>query len=225
MTNIVAHDFDHPDRVRERERLWRQRDEDERRSVENQQEINIPPLLLDAVRYHEAGHCVVAELLGFNIERVEVTSDLRGHTRGVVHDGTGLGAICAMITLAAGRAAQRKFGARAFDDWAQDDDKKLAAVACSLVNEKDAAIRLIEGAEQTAEQMVNAQWDEIQLIALALERMGGVVERDSIKRFLRNMPRIDINRALSRSAAQGEGTVDGCEYRWRQDGYLKPIRH
>jgi hypothetical protein len=57
-------------------------------------------------------------------------------------------------------------------------------------DKKDVAVRLIEGAERVAEQMVDQQWDRIEVIALALKRMGGVVERDSIRQFLKRMPRV-----------------------------------
>jgi hypothetical protein len=227
-SGVCAHWFDDVDHVRLRERQWRQRDGDQRRHEQQREKPDVSSsLLADAIRFREAGHVTVSEKLGFNIERVEVTSDLRGYTRGVIHDGTGLGAIAAMITIAAGKAAQRKLGARAecFNKWCADDDRKMIDIALCLVSEKDAAVKLIMGAERVAEDLVDQCWDEIGLIARALERMGGVLERDSIKRFLRDMPRIDL-RLLSRGepSFRSEPTVDGKIFRWREDGgHLKPI--
>lgn len=223
-TDIFSHWFDDPNHIRLREQQWRERDEDQQRERQD----GVPALFTDAICYHEAGHCVVATLLGFNIESVRLTSNLSGCTRGVIHDGTGLGAICAMITVAAGKAAQRRFGAKGefYDRWATDDEKKLIDIAiCISSSSRPSDIsRVIEAAERVAERMVDERWEEIKTIAQALPRFGGIIERDSIRFFLRNMPHIDVRRAIE-PTLRGEATVDGTVFRWRNDGFLRPVRN
>ena len=91
----------------------------------------------------------------------------------------------------------------------------LIDLAVSLVDHKDAALRLIEGAEAVAAKMVDHLWDTIQTVAQAVPAFGGTLERQDIEWFCRNVPRINF-----RSSREGEGTMDGVPYRWRQDGHM-----
>jgi hypothetical protein len=123
-----------------------------------------------------------------------------------------------MVVAASGRAGQRKYGAvhPLYDTWCRADEAKLIGLACDLVDTKDAAHRLIEGAEETAARMVDHLWDTIETLAQALVRFpDNVLERESIEYFCRNIERISF-----RGARAGEGTMDGVPYRWRDDGYM-----
>ena len=107
-TSVISHPFDHPDAVRERARLWRERDEARRAAAA----IDVP-LWRDAVCYHEASHCVVRTALGGHVESVKLLPNGDGVTRGTTRHDDGLDVIASMIALAAGKAGQRRFGAQA----------------------------------------------------------------------------------------------------------------
>src|SRR5262249_36753136 len=153
------------------------------------------------------------------------TPDADGVTRGVTsgtRGTTGFDTISAMVVVAAGRAGQRRFGAKHpyYDNWCRVDDKKLVSLACDLTDKKDKALRLIEGAEQTARNMVDYLWPAIENVARALvDAPDQVLDREDVLWLCRDVERISF-RALPR---EGEGEMDGQRFFWRQDGYLKPF--
>jgi hypothetical protein len=65
--------------------------------------------------------------------------------------------------------------------------------------------------EEKAEAFVQTHWQQILRLAKETLRRGRL-NNDEIAAVL-----------AVRAPRQGEGTVDGCVYRWREDGYLKPI--
>jgi hypothetical protein len=79
-----------------------------------------------------------------------------------------------MIKFAAGRCAQRKFGARheAFDAVCADDDEKIEALAQRF----DSPSEVIREIRHEAEQLVNEHWREIRAVARALMAQGHLDE-------------------------------------------------
>jgi hypothetical protein len=209
-TSIHAHWFDRPDVIRAREQAWRERDEEAAQEV--------PDLWREAVARHEGAHAAVAFALGMDVESVRLTPDADGVTSGT-RGNTGFDTIAAMIVTAAGRCGQRKYGATQpfYDTWCRADETKLIELACSLVDRKEDAIVLIEGAERAAKQLVDHLWPTIETLAQALIRFpDNTLERESIEFFCR-----DVERITFRAASAGEGMMDGVPYRWRQDGYMR----
>jgi hypothetical protein len=206
----------HPDAVRAREQEWQQRDE----------ERAVPPLWLDAAAVHEASHAVVRTALGGHVDCVKLLPNGDGFTGGTTRHDDGLDVIASMICLAAGRAGQRRYGAvhALYDEWAADDRRQMVCLALDLVesqphHERRAnALRLISGAEAVAEELVGNLWGEILEFARELS-IAGELGAEGVAGLTKDVERINF-----RSPRVGEGEVDGVPFRWRDDGYLKPIR-
>jgi hypothetical protein len=131
-----------------------------------------------------------------------------------------------MVALAAGRAGQRRYGAKAglYDRWCADDERQMIDFALDLVetqprrDRKQNALKLIQGAEEAAAKLVDSLWSDIERVAQALTR-AEELDADDVAALCKDVPRINF-----RSPREGEGTMDGCVYRWREDGgHLKPI--
>src|SRR5215831_4689633 len=117
-------------------------------------EYEPPQLIVEAMARHEAGHILAGVSLGQRIESVKLSRDASGRTSGRTCHSTGLDLIASMVALAAGPAAQRRYGARGafYDEWCADDRRQLIELACDLVetqprrDRKANALKLIEGA-------------------------------------------------------------------------------
>jgi hypothetical protein len=198
----------HPDARRAREQAYEER-------------AAIPELFMHAAAVHESGHIAVAAAIGQVVQSAKLTPN-GGVTR-IQRDGTTFDVIGAMIVCAAGRAAQRKYGATHsyYSRWSEDDDRELARLAVSLVeakpnraDRKQAALKLIRGAEEAAAQMIENLWDNLEGIADELLR-GEELDADDVERLTRNIARINF-----RGARAGEGSVDGTPFFWRTDGHM-----
>ena len=202
----------HPDAIRAREQAYGE-------------QAAIPELFMHAAAVHEAGHIAVATAIGQTVQNARLTHD-GGATR-IQRGGTVADVIGAMVVAAAGKCAQKKYGAthNYYSRWSEDDDRELVRLAVGLVeakpnraDRKQAALQLIAGAEAAAAQMIENLWDNLEGIADELLRVEELDAGD-VERLTRGIERINF-----RSPRVGEGEVDGVPFRWRDDGYLRPIR-
>jgi hypothetical protein len=188
-------------------------------------EYQSPQLIVDAIGRHEGGHVCIGVALGQRIEYVKLSRNANGSTNGSTCHTDGLDVIASMIALAAGPAAQRRYGAvdRFYDDWARDDERQMIGLALDLVetqprrDRKANALKLIAGAEAVAARMVDSMWDDIERVARELVRFEHL-DADDVAALTKDVPRINF-----REASAGEGMMDGVPFRRRDDGYLKPI--
>jgi hypothetical protein len=212
-----AHWFDDVEVIRQRERTWALRDAEQ---------TIVPLLWRDPICYHEAAHAVVGTALGQRVESVKLLQNSDGVTHGTTRYDDGFDVIASMICLAAGRAGQEKFGARAevYRRWCDDDERQLIDLALDLVesqprrDRKQNALRLIAGAEEVAARLVDQLWDKIEHIARELV-IREELDEDDVAELTKDVPRINFRSEPLREDA----TVDGKPFRIRRDGYLRPI--
>ena len=93
---------------------------------------SIPALWMDAARYHEAGHIVIAVALGQFVRGVQLTAN--GGTTHICRTDSAIDKLCSLVVCAAGKAGHRRFGARNsyYDRWAADDERELIKLACDI---------------------------------------------------------------------------------------------
>ena len=186
-------------------------------------EYQPPQLIVDAVGRHEAGHVCAGVALGQTIEYVKLSRGADGVTRGRTCHSTGVDLIVSMVCLAAGPAAQRRFGARGahYDQWCADDEKQMVSLALDLVetqprrDRKANALKLIAGAERAAERLVDHLWADIDRVACELVRFEEL-DADDVERLTKDVPRINFRAA----ALRDDATLDGKPFRRRFDGHM-----
>jgi hypothetical protein len=88
-----------------------------------------------------------------------------------------------LTATAASRAAQRKFGARSFDDHCSADAEKIERYAYKVTKSEADAQLLIATVYKEAERLVDERWDDIQFVARALERLDDEIEREDSRFF------------------------------------------
>jgi oligoribonuclease (3'-5' exoribonuclease) len=83
-----------------------------------------------------------------------------------------------LIEVAAGRAAERKFGATQdfFDANGSHDREKLVAVACAVTDSDAESLAYIAEIEAEAARLVDEHWAAIQAVARALHAAGSLDE-------------------------------------------------
>jgi hypothetical protein len=143
-----------------------------------------PELEIVAVirRIHESAHLVIGAALGLVTKHV---NSRRGtaSVEWIVPPGP-RGMVSFLTALAASKAAQRRWGAKSFDDHCRDDDQKIAEYAYRVTaNESDAEL-LIATVNREASRLVGDYWQQIEWFANTLERLHDDLDYDLLQKLL-----------------------------------------
>src|SRR6516225_10035744 len=133
-------------------------------------------------RIHESAHLVIGAALGLVTKHV---NSRRGTARceWTIPPGP-RGMVSFLTALAASKAAQRRWGARAFDDHCSDDDRKIEEYAHRVTaNESDAQL-LIATVNREAERLVSQYWSQIEWFSCVLERLNDDLDYDLLQKLL-----------------------------------------
>jgi hypothetical protein len=125
-------------------------------------------------RIHESSHLIIGWALNLKPKRI---NSIRGLAcvEWVVPGGQRAMAGF-LISLAAAKAGQRKWGARCLDWKCEDDDEKLLKYARRSTSSEEAAQFAIIKSYEAAERLVDEYWEYIEWFARVLERLGDHVE-------------------------------------------------
>src|SRR5262249_12014587 len=134
-------------------------------------------------RIHESSHLIVGWVLGLKPKRINSIRGLACVEWVVPGGQRGMAAF--LISLAASKAGQRKWGARAFDWKCQDDDEKLVKYAQRSTSSEEAARLVITTSYEAAERLVDEYWPQIEWFAGVLERLGD--HADNLEPLLRHI--------------------------------------
>jgi hypothetical protein len=125
-------------------------------------------------RIHESSHLIVGWALGLKPIRI---NSIRGLACVEWTVPAGQRAMAGfLISLAASKAGQRKWGARALDWKCQDDDEKLLKYARRSTSSEEAAQFAVAKSCEAAERLVNEYWPGIEWFCTVLERLGDHAE-------------------------------------------------
>jgi hypothetical protein len=133
-------------------------------------------------RIHESAHLVIGAALGLQTKHI---NSRRGtaHVEWTIPPGP-RGMVSFLTALAASKAAQRRWGARALDDHCYDDDCKISEYANRVTaNESDAEL-LIATVNREAERLVSQYWSQIEWFARTLERLNDDLDYDLLQKLL-----------------------------------------
>jgi hypothetical protein len=89
-----------------------------------------------------------------------------------------------LTALAASKAAQRRWGARAFDDHCADDDRKIDEYAHKVTASESDAQLLIATVNREAERLVGDYWQQIEWFSRVLERLGDDLDHELLQKLL-----------------------------------------
>jgi hypothetical protein len=134
-------------------------------------------------RVHESSHLIIGWVLGLKPKRI---NSMRGlaHVEWTVPAGQRAMAAF-LISLAAAKSGQRKWGARCLDWKCQDDDEKLLRYARRSTSSEEAAQFAIIKSYEVAERLINEYWPAIEWFAGVLERLGD--HADDLEPLLRHI--------------------------------------
>jgi HK97 family phage prohead protease len=118
-----------------------------------------------------------------------------------------------LISLAAAKAGQRKWGARALDWKCEDDDEKLLKYATRSTSSEEAARFAITKSYEAAERLVDEYWPAIEWFAGVLERLGDHAE--DLKPLLRHI------KPVAREVIQYRHGFVSSEH-WLRRGLARP---
>jgi hypothetical protein len=125
-------------------------------------------------RIHESSHLIVGWALGLKPIRI---NSIRGLACVEWVVPAGQRAMAGfLISLAAARAGQRRWGARALDWKCADDAEKLLKYARRSTSSEEAAQFAIVKSYEAAERLVSEFWPTIEWFAGVLERLGDHAE-------------------------------------------------
>jgi ATP-dependent Zn protease len=136
---------------------------------------------LERVRtaYHEAGHAVVHDALGIEVESVSIHPD--GHTLGRVQLVRGGDAIDMVVALLAGRIAEESCPAGPLPTGDRGDWRMIDSLLDSWVPDPIDQYRLWQKLDRRARELVAQEWSAIERVAellLECEEIDG--ERVSV---------------------------------------------
>jgi hypothetical protein len=133
-------------------------------------------------RIHESSHLVIGAALGLTTEHV---NSRRGTARCELTVPAGPRSMVSfLVALAASKAAQRRWGARSFDDHCADDDRKIEEYAYKVTATASDAELLIATANREAERLVGDYFEQIEWFASTLERLGDDLDYDLLQKLL-----------------------------------------
>jgi hypothetical protein len=138
-------------------------------------------------RIHEASHLIVGHVTGLKAHYIDAR---REHARvEMTVPGGRAGVVGYLVTLAASKVAQEKYGAVADDYGGRtgDDQRKIEETARRVTVSESAARQLIEAAYRAARALVDERWDDIEWFRSVLERLGDHIDEDALPRFLRHV--------------------------------------
>jgi hypothetical protein len=136
-------------------------------------------------RIHEASHLVIGYILGLEPEYISSQRN-RAHVKWRVPSGR-RAMVSFLISLAASKAGQRRFGAKALDWRCGDDDEKIARYARKVTPTEADAEFLIDASYRMSEKLVEQRWDDINYIVDALGKLGDEIVREDLPLLLRNI--------------------------------------
>jgi hypothetical protein len=133
-------------------------------------------------RIHESAHLVIGAALGLVTKHV---NSRRGTARceWTIPPGP-RGMVSFLTALAASKAAQRRWGARALDDHCSDDDGKIEEYAYKVTASASDAQLLIATVNREAERLVGEYWELIEWFARTLERLNDDLDHDVLQKLL-----------------------------------------
>ena len=133
-------------------------------------------------RIHESAHLVIGAALCLQTKHV---NSRRGTACVEWTVPPGPRAMVSFLTaLAASKAAQRRWGAKSFDDHCSDDDRKLDEYAHRVTATASDAELLIATVNREAERLVGVYWEQIEWFARTLERLGDDLDYDLLQKLL-----------------------------------------
>jgi hypothetical protein len=162
-------------------------------------------------RIHESSHLIIGWVLGLKPKRI---NSMRGlaHVEWVIPSGQRAMAGF-LISLAASRAGQRRWGARALDWKCQDDDEKLLRYARRVTSNEEAAQLAVVKSYEAAERLIVQYWPAVEWFAGVLERLGD--HADDLEPLLRHIKPVAREDILRR-----RGFVS--DEHWSRRGLSKP---
>jgi hypothetical protein len=163
-------------------------------------------------RVHESSHLIVGWILGLKPIRI---NSIRGLACVEWVVPAGQRAMAGfLISLAAAKAGQRKWGARALDERCADDDEKLLKYARRSTSSEEAARFAVLKSYEAAERLVNEYWPAIEWFAGVLERLGD--HADDLEPLLRHIKPVAREVVLHRR----DGFVS--DELWTRKGLARP---
>ena len=139
------------------------------------------PLIAELRAHHEAAHFAAALHFGFVVRGASVVAG-DAHVEWTSPASKVADLIAHMTVLAAGGAAQRKFGALddSYDEACLFDNDRIDAIAAEIETAVGRKLpELIPSVRAAAEKFVAAKWSDIEFIAHALGKLGTVDEREA----------------------------------------------
>jgi hypothetical protein len=133
-------------------------------------------------RIHESAHLVIGAALCLQTKHV---NSRRGtaSVEWIVPPGP-RGMVSFLTALAASKAAQRRWGAKSFDDHCRDDDRKIDEYAHRVTASDADAQLLIATVNREAERLVSEYWEQIEWFANTLERLRDDLDYDLLQKLL-----------------------------------------
>jgi hypothetical protein len=133
-------------------------------------------------RIHESAHLVIGAALGLVTKHV---NSRRGtaSVEWIVPPGP-RGMVGFLTALAASKAAQRRWGAKSFDDHSRDDDRKIDEYAHRVTATASDAQLLIATVNREAERLVSQYWSQIEWFSRVLERLNDDLDHDLLQKLL-----------------------------------------
>jgi hypothetical protein len=140
------------------------------------------PELIAIIRRLYTSHLTIGHVLELETKRI---NSRRGTAAVEWRVPPGPRAMVSFLTAtAASRAAQRRYGAKSFDDHCADDAEKIEAYSRRVTaNEADAQL-LIATVYQEAERLVAKRWDDIWHVVRALEKLGDEIGQEDLPLLL-----------------------------------------
>jgi HK97 family phage prohead protease len=171
-----------------------------------------PELFAVVRRIHESSHLIVGWVLGL---KPILINSVRGLACVEWVVPAGQRAMAGfLIMLAASKAGQRKWGARALDWKCQDDDEKLLRYARLVTSGEEAAQLAVAKSYEAAERLVDEHWSGIEWFANVLERLGDRVE--GLEPLLRHIKLVECEEVRHRR----DGFVS--DELWTRKGLARP---
>jgi hypothetical protein len=138
-----------------------------------------PGLFASLRRIHESAHAVVGHVLGLKVNFIDTRrSQARCSLSGAGNDG----AAAYLVSLAASKAAQKRYGATDvyYDGRCGADDQDIEETVRELTVSEADARQMIAAIRKAADRAVAEYWSDILWLASALERLDDYIGGDEM---------------------------------------------